>query len=71
MEEKVSMQFTNNNENLLCNINSLTWSDKTVAILLGLFLCFIPLFTAFAGMQNQKRLQDELISDVSLYVSRN
>lgn len=71
MEEKVSLQFNVNNNNLICNINALTWSDKTVAILLGLFLCFIPLLTAFTGMQNQKRLLDELIYDVNSYASKS
>lgn len=45
------------------------WTGKIIGILVGLFLCFIPIITSIIGLLKQLSLPKEIASDIQMIVS--
>lgn len=69
MDEGIKATITQNESNLIISFSDAEWTGKIVGLAVGWFLCFVPFFTAIAGIIKQTSLPKSIGNDATMIAS--
>ncbi len=58
------------NGNLIVNYSDADWTGKIVGLIVGWFLCFIPVITAIIGCLKQSSLTKDIDNDIIMLINQ-